>query len=225
MIKAIIFDCFGVLITDALEAIVTKLRETEPEKASQIVATIVAANRGVIPSEISRATIAGLLGITVDEYSSRLRSEEVKNQPLLDYIAGLRPKYKTAILSNTSSKGLTARFTDEELTTHFDVVIASGQIGYAKPEAQAYEIAAGALRVRLDECVMIDDREEYCAGARGVGMQTILYADLAQAKQELQQILTQSSDGAGRAALRRARRASGKAARRRYRPREQSAGQ
>ncbi len=131
MIKAIIFDCFGVLITD----------------------------------------------------------REGKNQELLDYIVDLRKNYKTGLLSNISIGGLGARFSPEELTHHFDAVVASGEIGYAKPEAQAYEITADKLGARLDECVFIDDREDYCAGAKGVGMQAVLYQSFDQMKQDLSRLL------------------------------------
>ena len=194
-IRAVIFDCFGVLITDALEVMLEPLRESDPMAVRRIVDTVTAANRGIITSEQSRAAVAAALGLGVGEYVDRLRRGEAKNQPLLDYIATLRPHYKTALLSNTSSRGLEARFTPEELAAHFDVVVASGVVGYAKPEAQAYEITAERLGVRLAECVMVDDSEDYCAGARGVGMQTILYTDLITMRRELADIL-EKTDGA-----------------------------
>lgn len=187
--SAIIFDCFGVLITDALEDIVARLGMTDPEKAARIVSTITAANKGIISSEVSRTTVAGILGISVDEYIRRIRNGEVKNTELLAYIVSLRQQYKVALLSNVSAAGLAVRFTPEELSKHFDVVVASGQIGYAKPEAQAYEITAEQLGVRLDTCIMIDDREDYCLGAQGVGMQAIQYTSFEQMKQELEEIL------------------------------------
>lgn len=189
MIRAIIFDCFGVLVNDALSAMVDELKVTEPEKAQQIIDTIAAANKGIITAEVSRDMVAGIFNITTDEYISRVRSGEAKNQQLLDYIPGLRPRYKTALLSNTSTRGIEVRFTPEELSACFDAVVVSGVIGYAKPEAQAYEITAERLGVRLNECVMIDDREDYCAGAIGVGMQAIRYESFDQLKRELSAVL------------------------------------
>lgn len=189
MPEAIIFDCFGVLITDALEDMVAALHASEPNKAAQVVATVTAANKGIISSEVSRETIADLFGISVDEYTRRIRNGEVKNTELLDYIVDLRRRYKTALLSNVSAAGLAVRFTPEELSKHFDVVVASGVIGYAKPEAQAYEVTAERLGVRLDACVMIDDREDYCLGAQGAGMRAIQYTSFEQMKRTLEGIL------------------------------------
>src|SRR6185369_3482431 len=98
-----------------------------------------------------------------------------KDLELLEYIAELRTQYKIGMLSNIGRGGLERRFAPGELDRYFDVVVVSGDIGYAKPEAEAYEITADRLGVRLDECVFTDDREGYCEAARGVGMQAISY--------------------------------------------------
>jgi len=185
MQKAIIFDCFGVLITDALAVIVAELQLRDPAAADNIIAAVRAASAGTMAPEASRAAVAELLGLTAEAYAARIRDGEVKNHELLAYIAALRPRYKTALLSNIIPGGLAARFTPDELAAHFDVVVASGDIGFAKPEARAYEITADRLGVRLTECVMIDDREDYCSGAEGVGMQAVRYESFVQMRAAL----------------------------------------
>ena len=185
MIKAIVFDCFGVLVTDALEAIVGELRATDPDTAAQIISTVAAANKGIISTEVSRTNISALLGLTKDEYVSKIRSGEVKNRELLDYILQLRAQYKVALLSNISSQGLEVRFNSVDQAKYFDTAVASSVIGYAKPEAKAYEITADRLGVRPSECVLVDDREEYCDGARRIGMPAILYMSVPQMKRDL----------------------------------------
>ncbi len=81
MIKAIIFDCFGILITDALEAMVAELREHRPEIADQVVTTVHLANRGKINRQESRKRIASLLGMSAEEYVERIKNGEVKGCP------------------------------------------------------------------------------------------------------------------------------------------------
>ena len=119
-----------------------------------------------------------------------MKDGEVKNQQLMDYIIDLKRQYKIGLLSNIVGGGLEVRFSLEEIKTHFDAIAGSGDIGYAKPEAQAYEIIANRLDVRLDECIMIDDQEGYCQGAIGVGMQAIQYVSFEQMKRELEQIIS-----------------------------------
>lgn len=186
MIKAVIFDCFGVLVGDSLKSLCEGL---EPDLANQVMDVMHAAHHGLIESGESTRRVCSLLHFTPAEYRRRVADGEIKNEALLAYISALGKHYKTAILSNISNGGIARRFTVEELQL-FDTVVASGEVGYAKPEAQIYEITADRLGVRLEECVFTDDREEYCQAARGVGMQAILYEDLAQFKAKLKPLLT-----------------------------------
>jgi HAD superfamily hydrolase (TIGR01509 family) len=139
-----------------------------------------------MPAEVARAAIAELLGLSSSEYAARIKTEEVKNQTLLTFIKQLRLHYKIGLHSNVMRNGLEVRFPDGELTQYFDAVVASGDVGYAKPEAQAYELVADRLDARLDECIMVDDRDEYCAGARSVGMHAIQYQSFEQLQLELE---------------------------------------
>ncbi len=177
------------LVTDALEVLVSELKETQPSVADQVIRSVMASNAGIIPHEASRATIAELLGITPEEYAQRIRGGEVRNQELFGYILDLRKSYKTALLSNAGTKSLEVRFAPGELDTYFDVIMVSAVIGFAKPGAKAYEAVAEKLGMRLDECVMIDDRQAYCEGARAIGMTAIQYSSMSRLKRELSAIL------------------------------------
>lgn len=191
MIKAIIFDCFGVIISDALSVLCSDLSRRDPATYDQIRALIRASNRGLLDSEESNKQVASLLGLDFAEYQEKIRSGEVKDQQLLDFAASLRSQYKTAMLSNISSSGLKKRFTDDELQKYFDVVVASGDIGYAKPDPVAYEMTSERLGVRADECIFTDDIPDYCDAARSVGMQAICYENFAQLKSEIAPLLQQ----------------------------------
>jgi HAD superfamily hydrolase (TIGR01509 family) len=189
MIKAIIFDCFGVIVTDALEVLAVEARAKDQAVGRELSDTVGLHARGLISQDESNTRISDLLGLTVDEMRQKIIEGEVKDLQLLDYIKSLRNTYKTAMLSNIGASGLQRRFETQELADHFDIVVASGQIGYAKPEAQAYEITAEQLGVRLEECIFTDDREVYCQGARAVGMQAIQYESFGQFKRELEGML------------------------------------
>jgi len=182
MIKALIFDCFGVVLTDALKVLAEKLSATDPAKADQMLDIMKASMHGIILSGEADQRRAALLGMNVEQYRINIRQGEVKDQALLDYIGELHQTYKTAMLSNVSSGGLARRFKAGELEQYFDVIVASSEIGFAKPEPEAYETVAERLGVRLEDCLMIDDRELYCDGARAVGMQALLYTDLTNFK-------------------------------------------
>lgn len=189
MIRAIIFDCFGVLITDALQAIRDKAGARDAAAVREISDIVAANNRGLIEPTESNERIAAILGITSAELRAMVAAGEVKNLELMAYVQTLRTQYKTAMLSNIAGSSLHKRFNAGELDEHFDVVVASGDIGYAKPEPEAYQTAADLLGVRCDECVFIDDRTLFCDGATAVGMHSILYTNFTQLKRELAQVL------------------------------------
>lgn len=189
MIRAVIFDCFGVLLTDALSIICDELAQRDPEAVENVRAMIHAANRGILSPEDSTEQVAGILGITVSEYREKIKASEVRDNRLFEYIKRLHDPYKTALLSNITQQGLDRRFPDNELHEYFDAIIASSTVGFAKPDPEIYELAAERLGVQASECVFLDDREDYCEAARGVGMQAIWYQSFQQARADLEKIL------------------------------------
>lgn len=186
MIKAVIFDCFGVVRPDNLLATYRHFGGDPEADAEFIHDTIQAANRGLIPS--SRGVFAKYFGISEQEWMERITSGEPNDQELLAFIRSLRPKYKTGMLTNVGKGRVNELLKPEELAS-FDEIVASGDIGFAKPEHEAYEIVADRLGVRLDECIFTDDREDYCDGARTAGMQAILYKNFVQFRRDLATLL------------------------------------
>lgn len=186
MIKAIIFDCFGVLITDGLSQMVNAAPEGVRE---QIVDLLHASHRGLVPAAESNTSIAELLGMTDDEYRAQISQLEVKNQPLLEYIVSLRSQYKTAMLSNIGRSSIDKRFSKAELDTHFDEIFISGDLGIAKPDREIYELAATTLGVLPEECVFTDDRPEFCEAAARVGMKAIQFTSLSDFTDKLSVLL------------------------------------
>jgi HAD superfamily hydrolase (TIGR01509 family) len=192
VIKAVIFDCFGVVRVDATLIAYKTLGGDISADDNFLKDVMEQANAGLIPNASS--VVAQHLGISEEKWRETVQNSSVIDQQLLDFAKSLRSKYKTAMLSNIGQGGLDRWFEPGFLDNYFDVVIGSGNIGFAKPEAQAYEITADRLGVRLDECVMIDDRQELCEGATAVGMQAIRYEDFEQMKKALENILVAGAD-------------------------------
>ena len=145
------FDCFGVLITDSLQLLRQDLASRDEIAAKEVKDLIGLTNRGILSPNETRPKVAALFGLSADEYIQTVMSGEVKNSALLNYITELRATYKIGMLSNIGSGSLHKRFTQEELDAHFDAVVASGDVGYAKPDKRAYEIVAERLGVAPEE--------------------------------------------------------------------------
>lgn len=187
MIKAIIFDCFGVVLVDVFDSVYTRYGGDIVKDRKFIAQALYESGSGKIAS--LGPVIAERLGIDENDWVKAITEGSTLNQPLLDYVAELRKQYKTGMLSNIGIGGLESMFEKGLLDKYFEVSVASGDIGFAKPEPEAYEITAERLGVRLYECVFIDDRQPYVDGATAVGMKALLFTSLEKLKQDLGALL------------------------------------
>lgn len=184
MVKAIIFDCFGVLVTEGWLPFADRYFKSGSESRRRATDMMAAVNRGVVDYQEFITEIASLAGVSHDAaHQSIMRN--VPDEPLLAYIKDeLRPWYKTGLLSNTGRNRLGQLLTPEQLAL-FDELVLSYETGYLKPDPRAYEVVASRLGVETEECVFIDDQEKRCDGARAVGMQAVQYIDFVQLERDL----------------------------------------
>ncbi len=186
MIKAIIFDCFGVLYQGSLE----HLYDICPDANRPALRDLShASDYGYISREEFLQQAAGLLQLSVKQISEVINVSHIRHEPLLEYIRTLHQSHRIALLSNIGSEVISRLFTAEELSELFDVTVLSSDIGAVKPAAEVYEYTAMQLGVAPEECVMIDDSERNVTGAQYVGMQGILYTNMTQLKRELSSLI------------------------------------
>jgi epoxide hydrolase-like predicted phosphatase len=192
MIKAIIFDYYGVIQPDVLYATYRHFGG-DPERDERFISdTIRALNKGDIPS--SWPVFAQRLGVQVEKWGRALEERGKRDPELLAYILSLRKQgYKTALLSNVGAGGLQQLWPSGEIEKYFDTAVSSGDVGHVKPDPEIFYLTAQRLDVLPEECVMIDDRPDYCDGARTAGMQTIAYRHVEQCKQELEKLLREDT--------------------------------
>ncbi len=186
MIKAIIFDCFGVFYVDRQAS----LKDRFPSNLTELDDLRRQSDYGFIDRKEYVEAVAQLTNSSADEVEEIVTHEHVMNQPLVDFIkSNLKPKYKTALLSNVGRGWLQDFFSESQIKELFDLVVASGEEGIAKPNPEIFLLTAKRLGLDPHECVMIDDIEENCAGADAAGMQSVHYEGVENLKQQLKQIL------------------------------------
>jgi len=190
MIKGIIFDCFGVLLADMMKVRIEAVRKTDPQAAQSLSDIMRASNMGLLGREEAAQHMADILHIDYKDILTTADKGETKNEQLVEFIKTLRPTYKVAMLSNVRSRErLEQRFDPGELDELFDDVIASGDVGIVKPERQVYELTAARIGVAPEDCVMIDDIQEFCTGAEAVGMRSIQFVHTDQMIADLRTLI------------------------------------
>jgi putative hydrolase of the HAD superfamily len=108
------------------------------------------------------------------------------NAELAAFFAGLRPRYQTAILSNSfvgARHKEEERYRFHEMTDH---IIYSHEVGLVKPDPRIYALTCERLGVQPAEMIFVDDWEVIIAAAREFGIHGVLFKDNAQAIAEIQ---------------------------------------
>lgn len=186
-IKAIVFDCFGVLVTSARVA----LKNDYPKYIRQIDNLCHQYDYGVISRQQFDDELARLFMITSKQVESRYWAKMIRYEKVVEWVRRLKTsgKYKIGMLSNVGPNFMNDFFDPMERNELFDEVILSSEVGIAKPNAAAYQMIADKLGVKLSECVMIDDTYLNIDAAKSIGMHGIWFISVDQARDELDKIL------------------------------------
>ncbi len=94
---------------------------------------------------------------------------------LVDYVRALRPRYRTAIISNAMDNLQASLSTEYPLADAFDLIVGSAYERVMKPDAAIYTCTLARLGCAADEAVFVDDFARNIAGARAVGMHALHY--------------------------------------------------
>ena len=205
-IRAVVFDIGGVLeITQDLS----------PTRSRDSVTRSWETRLGLPPGELDErmrdAWVGGSIGtVTLDEVHQALRDRlgldekqlaafmadmwreylGTANTELIEYARGLRPRYRTGILSNSfvgAREREQAAYGFEDLV---EEIVYSHEAGFSKPDPRIYALICTRLNVPPEEMIFLDDADVCVAGARDAGIHAIRYQDNAQAIAEIEELLT-----------------------------------
>ena len=113
------------------------------------------------------------------------------NEELLERLRGWRGDGLRMVLCTNNVREWEPRWRAMlPLDELFEAVVDSAFVGARKPERRIYEIVLERLGdVAAGDCVLLDDFEVNCEGARAVGMRAVRFESNAQALPELQRVL------------------------------------
>lgn len=190
MIKAIVFDCFGVLYVHHGPEYIKNNAKNYNRVRSAILDLSNQADYGLISQHEYEQQIAVLTNLPLGEVNRHALQGFGRNNVLMDYIENnLRKNYKVGLMSNISRGTMERFFTKKERTELFDVAALSSETGMIKPNVSAFVHICEELGVDVTEAVMIDDNLENCRGAEMAGMHVIHYDGFAHLKRSLEAIL------------------------------------
>ncbi len=135
---------------------------------------------------LDNTQLAALMADLWTEYLGTLNAE------LAHYFTALRPRYRTAILSNSFAGAREREHALYGFEDLCDAVVYSHEEGIKKPQLRVYEIACERIGVHPSEAIFLDDVEACVQGARRAGLTAIRFHSNEQAVGELERLLGQS---------------------------------
>lgn len=186
-IKAVIFDCFGVLIIPGKFLLYHDYHNCH-EKIIELESQ---SDYGMISRRQFNEAIAELIGLTTAEVKSRYYDTDVLNVNAISWVKELKDsgKYKIGLLSNVGHGWLDNFLRQNGMSDLFDEIILSSEVGIVKPSPEIFKLIAEKLKTDPRECIMVDDMIQNIEGAEVIGMQGIVFGSIEQAKSELKLIL------------------------------------
>ncbi|MBC7868604.1 HAD-IA family hydrolase [Candidatus Saccharibacteria bacterium] len=182
-IKAIIFDCFGVLVMSGR----TALYHDFPDLKSKIYDNERQSDYGMTSRIQLNEAIGQLTHLSPQVIDERYWATSVRNESALAWAMELKQsgEYKIGLLSNIGRGWLEDFLTVQERRALFDAEVLSSEVNIVKPSLEIFEITAQRLGVEPFECVMIDDILANIDGAERAGMGGILFGTTTQARSDL----------------------------------------
>jgi epoxide hydrolase-like predicted phosphatase len=181
MLNAVIFDWGGVLMRTA-DASGRRKWEQKLGLSPYAVDRVVHGSRswkqaqsGIISDVEYWADVAHQLHLDEDallEFRHDYFSGDELDIDMVQFIRELRPRFKTALLSNASPQ-LVELLDEMKVTDAFDVIVISGLLGVQKPDPAIYYTALERLGVTPEEAIFVDDFAENIEAARRLGIRTL----------------------------------------------------
>lgn len=196
-IRAIIFDFGGVISAFDIDIF---LRRIEPFSAFDLaqlrsgsLATASEQARlyetGLIDSLefYRRVSSIAQLDMPVDAFARAYCDIFTPIPTTLDMIRRLKPRYRLALLSNTSEWHFEYGIKPVEVFPLFETVTLSYEVGAMKPARAIFDDALHKLGLPASTCAYIDDLQENVDAAAALGMSAVRYTSHAEVVAALRQ--------------------------------------
>ncbi|MFH1505932.1 MAG: HAD family phosphatase [archaeon] len=187
MIKAIIWDWNGVLA----------------QKDVPVATKIFAEKYGFDPLEIRRALLSEKETMETSpdfgDYFDKINKFGISKEETREALAKATTTEVFDFAKSLNGKGIKQYLLSDQLRfrsdwwrkncdlSFFDGIFFSNEIGFVKPNKEAYEFVLKDINLKPEECIFIDDKNCNLEPAKKLGFKTVLFINLENLKKELVQ--------------------------------------
>ncbi len=196
MIKAIIFDIGGVIVSPEVEKITQRVSvyagvdfESFNKYYEQYKSDLTKGKISLIDvySEIvNHFKLTSLTGQNLVDEHLRLFREVIENldEEVIALVENLKQKYEVFCLVN-AEKDVVPLVRKRGIYSHFQKAYISTEMGMEKPDLEIYEAVLKDINFVPEETLFIDDKKPNVDAADKLGIHTILYKNYKDLKEEL----------------------------------------
>lgn len=185
MSKALVFDFFDVIRTDAFKAWMNKNQYSHEDGYGDASAKM---DKGEIDRNGFLECLSNLSGKSIGTVCEEMDRSAQIDWEVVALIAELKRHYKIGLLSNSAASFLRQLLKAHDIEKYFDEIVASSEVGYAKPQPEIFQIMMSKLGLRPQEIVFIDDNKKHVDAAAALGIKALLYTDCVELKKDLKSL-------------------------------------
>jgi HAD superfamily hydrolase (TIGR01509 family) len=188
-IKAIIFDCFGVVYNDTFGDFLGR-------HAGQLQKPLVFYRDLIRQSDLGElsdadfyAHVAATSGMSPAAVEAERNDLSGLDRGVVQLITTLKQHYTIGMLTNVNAEFLQQFLDNYHIRDLFEVIVASSDTGYVKPQPEIFTLILRRLGMSPSEVIFIDDQARNVQAAERLGISSILFESAEQVEAELGQRL------------------------------------
>ena len=186
MIKAIVFDYFGVIIPDGPVQSWLRKNTSSPEPAIQILKDLsLKWDLGETEYPEFNNILSKYTGIPVDQVFHTLFESIEIYKDTIELIKSLKKNYKIILLSNGPKENPHLMLKHQNIENLFDEIIISAEHKIMKPDPKIYELMLSVGKIDASQALFIDDRQINVDSANSLGIKSLLFTDALTLKKDL----------------------------------------
>jgi putative hydrolase of the HAD superfamily len=181
--KGLVLDFGGVLTTPLLPAVLAFEKREGLAEGAAITALYLDEEatrrthdleRGALTQAEWNTAAARSLGVAPDNLMGRMFADlRPETEVIAAAAAARRAGVKVGILSNSVGDAPWDLYDGYDLDLRYDAVVISERHGLRKPEPEIFRLVLTRLQLPAEECVFVDDTEQYLSAAAELGFTTV----------------------------------------------------
>jgi HAD superfamily hydrolase (TIGR01509 family) len=188
-VRAVVFDCFGVLYPVAIDIFFEKHKECFGNNNTYLEELNNQVDLDIINNTQFYKKIAEKTGLAEEEIRKEIEGVLRVDRRLIELIKKLKKHYKIGLLSNAGTEEIEIIHKDH-IASLFDSITISSRVGSVKPFPEIFNACLSDLNETAAHCLFIDDTERNLTGAKAVGLQTLHYPSFGHIPAELDLLLS-----------------------------------